>query len=267
MTSISFDAAPPLAPSRPDPDSKFVLAEEAPGEAPSEGRRQRPLWNEDGARAVEGMRPQQLVARQAPDDPYLRGLAAPPRGLPAEAHEGFERFRWMSSELVPGVSVGADHMPGGSRIGMTTTGSALPDGGWSGLVVTQPHGPDDHAARLRAQIGGRADFDLPGDLRGALEGNAAFTTGSGASAHADLSVTTGGGTGIGASVTAGADGVAHEVYLRQQIAENAALSGRLISPVDGDTEFRLRYDSADLRAEAFTRDGEWGAGVNLRMRW
>ena len=273
MTSISFGAAPPSAHPRMRPDPQFSLTgtvdgAASAGQAAQDPRAQRPLWNEAGALEVEGMRPQPLVGTRAPDDPFLRGLAAPPRSLPGEAPEGFEDFRWVRTEAAPGLSVGADHAPGGSRFGVTTNGSVLSDSGWSGLVVTQPHGPDAGAPRLRAQIGGSTDFALSDDLRAAFKGNAAVTTDGGASAHADLSLATGGGTGIGVAVTAGPDGVAQEAYIRQQIADGGTLSGRMIRPADGgDTEWRLRYDASDFRAEAYQRGDDWGAGVNFRMRW
>jgi len=254
-------------------NAPFSLAETARSaasdEAPAQDPAMRdPLWNEAGAREVEGMRPQPLLPTQAPDYPHLRSLAAPARALPAERTEAFEAFRWIGAETVPGLHIGADHQPDGSRIGVTTTGSADADGGWSGLAVTQPHGSDESAARLRAQIGGSTDFALSDDLRGAIRGNAAVTTDGGVSAHADLSLTTGGGTGIGIAVTAGPDGVAQEAYIRQQIADSGTLSGRMIRPADdGATEWRLRYDATDFRAELYQRGDDWGAGVNLRARW
>lgn len=274
MTRLSLGVAPPPPPPRMSPHPQFSLAANGEGAASAgsaarEPRPHRPLWNEAGALEVEGMRPQPLVGTRAPNDPFLRGLAAPPRSLPGEAPEGFDDFRWIGAEAAPGLFVGADHAPGGSRFGVTTTGSALTNGGWSGFVVTQPHGPDAGAPRLRAQVGGSTDFALSDDLRGAFKGNAAVETDSGASAHADLSLTTGGGTGIGVAFTAGPDGVAQEAYIRQQIADSGTLSGRVVRPADGgDTEWRLRYDASDFRAEVYRRgDDDWGASVNLRMRW
>ena len=91
--------------------------------------------------------------------------------------------------------------------------------------VTQPPGSDGSAARLRAQIGGSTDFALSDDLRAAIRGNAAVTTDGGASAHADLSLTTGGGTGFGVAATAGPDGVAHEAISGNRSAMAAPCPG------------------------------------------
>lgn len=262
-----------VAHQRMDANAQFSLTDTAQSAAADEALAQdptmrRPLWNAAGARQVEGMRPQTRLGTKAPDDPHLRSLAAPARALPIERTEAFEAFRWIGAETVPGLHVGADHQPDGSRIGVTTTGSADADGGWSGLVVTQPHGSDEGAARLRAQIGDSTDFALSEDLRGTIRGNAAVTTDHGASAHADLSLTTGGGTGFGVAVTAGPDGVTLEAHIRQQIADGGTLSGRVIRPADdGETEWRLRYDATDFRAEVHRRGDDWGAGVNLRARW
>ena len=273
MNSIPVDAMAPKAQQRANPNPRFSLIETAQDAFAAEMSAQEPgmrgpLWNEAGARDVEGMRPQPLLRRQALDDPHLRSLAAPARSLPPERTEAFEAFCWIGAEAAPGLHIGADHEPSESRIGVTTTGSVDTDGGWSGLVVTQPPGSDGSAARLRAQIGGSTDFALSDDLRAAIRGNAAVTTDGGASAHADLSLTTGGGTGFGVAASAGPDGVAHEAHIRQQIGDGGTLSGHVIRPADdGETEWRLRYDATDFRAELYQRGDDWGAGVNLRARW
>lgn len=273
MILSTCTSAPPTIHQRMNANAEFSLTEIVHGAVAAEDSLRdpplrSPLWNEAGAREVEGMRPQPLLERHASDDAHPRSLAAPARSLPPERTEGFEAFRWIGTEAAPGLFIGADHQPSGSRIGVTTVESPDADGGWSGLAVTQAHGPDGGAARLRAQIGGSTDFALTDHLRGTIRGNAAATSDGGVSAHADLSVTTGGGTGFGVAATAGPDGVAQEAYIRQRIAGGDSLSGRVIRPADGgETEWRLRYDATDFRAEVYRRGDDWGAGVNLRARW
>lgn len=256
-----------LAPSekntRSSSDSSFSLAD-----ARSETPERTSYLNEAGMHAVNGMRPPELVETSRPDDPFVRSLAAPARGLPAEAHEDFARFRWLSAPVAPGLHLGAGHAPNASQFGLTTSGSVLPDGDWSGLVVTQPHGPGDGDARIRAQLGGSTGFDLPGDLEGRFKANAAIESDAGASMHADIAISTGGGTGIGAAITAGRDGVAHEAYVQQRIAEQGTVSARVIQPAgEGPTEWRLRYDEENFRAEFYHRGEETGVSVNARMRF